>query len=161
MDEAEFPKELIEDVPEEKEKPEKLFESVYTRIMNMGVHEKIKLATLGNKEARNILIKDANRLVVQAVMNSPKLTGDEVISYAGNRNLAKEVPMIIASRKEFMKSYAVQLALVNNSKTPVPTAINLVSHLRENDLRSLLKNKNISSMVSMAARRTLSSRGKG
>ena len=159
MGENEFPEELIEEGPQEK--PEKVFESIYTRIMNMGVHEKIKLATLGNKEARNILIKDSNRMVIQAVMCSPKLTGDEVISFAGNRNLAKEVPMIISSRKEFMKTYAVQLALVNNPKTPVPTAINLVPHLRESDLRSLLKNKNVSNIVATAARRALTSRGKG
>ncbi|MCX5901612.1 MAG: hypothetical protein NTX06_12945, partial [Proteobacteria bacterium] len=60
MEENEFPKELIEE--SEQPKPEKLFESLYQRLMNMAVNEKIRLATLGNKEARNLLVKDPNRL---------------------------------------------------------------------------------------------------
>jgi len=158
MAEPEFPEELTEDAGEEK--PDKLFESVYAKIMTMGIHEKIKLATMGNKEARNILIKDPNRLIVQAVMNSPRLTEDEVIAFAGNRNLSKDVALIISERREFLKNYAVQVALVNNPKTPVPAALKLLPHLRDNELRSLLKNKNVSNIISVNARRTLSNRGK-
>ncbi len=39
------------------------YESLYHRILQMGVAEKIKLALLGSKEARDILVRDANKMV--------------------------------------------------------------------------------------------------
>ncbi len=156
MDDTEFPKELIEETGEAK--PEKIFESLYQRLLNMAVNEKIRLATLGNKEARNLLIKDPNRLVIHSVISSPKLTEDEVISFAGNKNLSKDVANLIASKKEFLKSYAVKVALVNNPKTAVPTAIKLMPHLMEKDVRNVAKSRGISSVVVAAARRIITQR---
>ena len=156
MQDDEFPKELIEET--EQPQPEKLFESLYQRLLNMAVNEKIRLATLGNKEARNLLIKDPNRLVIHSVLSSPKLTEDEVVSFAGNKNLSKDVANLIANKKEFLKSYAVKVALVNNPKTAVPTAIKLMPLLMEKDVRSVAKSKAVSSVVVAAARRILTQR---
>ena len=156
MDDTEFPKELIEET--EEAKPEKLFESLYQRLLNMAVNEKIRLATLGNKEARNLLIKDPNRLVIHSVLSSPKLTEDEVVSFAGNKNLSKDVANLIANKKEFLKSYAVKVALVNNPKTAVPTAIKLMPYLMEKDVRNVAKSKGVSSVVVAAARRIITQR---
>ncbi len=156
MQEDEFPKELIEET--EQPQPEKLFESLYQRLLNMAVNEKIRLATLGNKEARNLLIKDPNRLVVHSVLSSPKLTDDEVVGFAGNKNLSKDVANLISNKKEFLKNYAVKVALVNNPKTAVPTAIKLMPLLMEKDVRSVAKSKAVSSVVVAAARRILTQR---
>jgi hypothetical protein len=156
MDDTEFPKELIEET--EQPEPEKLFESLYQRLLNMAVNEKIRLATLGNKEARNLLIKDPNRLVIHSVLSSPKLTEDEVVSFAGNKNLSKDVANLIANKKEFLKNYAVKVALVNNPKTQVPTAIKLMPYLMEKDVRSVAKSKGVSSVVVAAARRIITQR---
>jgi hypothetical protein len=156
MDDTEFPKELIEETGEAK--PERIFESLYQRLLNMAVNEKIRLATLGNKEARNLLIKDPNRLVIHSVLSSPKLTEDEIIGFAGNKNLSKDVANIIAGKKEFLKSYAVKVALVNNPKTAVPTAIKLMPYLTEKDVRNVAKSRGISSVVVAAARRIITQR---
>ncbi len=45
---------------------------MYQRLLNMAVNEKIRLATLGNKEARNLLIKDPNRLVITFRYQQPQ-----------------------------------------------------------------------------------------
>ncbi len=156
MEDTEFPKELIEEA--EQPQTEKLFESLYQRLLNMAVNEKIRLATLGNKEARNLLIKDPNRLVIHSVLNSPKLTDDEIVGFAGNKNLSKDVANIIANRKEFLKSYAVKVALVNNPKTAVPTAIKLLPFLMEKDVRNVAKSKAVSSVIVAAARRIITQR---
>ncbi|HUT83338.1 MAG TPA: hypothetical protein VMX95_01710, partial [Thermodesulfobacteriota bacterium] len=63
--EPEFPEELIEEIKEEPDK--EVFQSLYQKIMEMGVGEKIKLATIGNREARNLLLKDSNKIVLAAV----------------------------------------------------------------------------------------------
>ena len=153
MDDTDIPKELIEE--NEEPKPERLFESLYQRLISMGINDKIRLATLGNKEARNLLIKDPNRLVVNAVLSSPKLTEEEVVSFAANKNLAKEVANLIATKKEYVKNYAIKVALVNNPKTAVPTAVKLLQFLLEKDVRSVAKSKGISNIVVAAARRII------
>lgn len=153
MSDTDFPEELLQEGDEPK--PERLFESLYQRLISMAVNDKVRLATLGNKEARNLLIKDPNRLVVTAVLTSPKLTDEEVVAFAANKNLSKDVPNLIASRKEFVKSYGVKVALVNNPKTAVPTAVKLLQHLLEKDLRNVAKSKGISNVVVSAARRII------
>src|SRR5690606_32222396 len=40
--------------------------SVLTRIRKMGMKDRVKLAMKGDREARNILIRDPNRIVAQA-----------------------------------------------------------------------------------------------
>jgi len=136
------------------------FESLYNRVQNMSISEKVKLASLGSKEARNLLIKEPNRLITQAVINSPKLTDDEVVSFAGNKNLTKEVPLLISNKKEFTKNYMVKVALVNNPKTPLPTAIKFLSHLMDKDLRSIAKSKNVPTVLSRTAGKMLINKGK-
>ncbi|MBW1902485.1 MAG: hypothetical protein JRJ20_12735 [Deltaproteobacteria bacterium] len=140
--------------------PEKKFESLYAQVQGMSISEKVKLASLGNKEARNLLIKDANKLIQHAVINSPKITEEEIIGHAGNRNLSKEIPRMIAAKKEFIKNYRVKLALVNNAKTPVPTSLKLLRLLMEKDLRKIAKSKNVSSIIARTAQKTLSSKGR-
>lgn len=153
MDDTDFPDELIKE--HEEPQPERIFESLYQRLISMAINDKIRLATLGNKEARNLLIKDPNRLVVNAVLTSPKLTEDEVAAFAANKNLAKEVPNLIAAKKEYVKNYAIKVALVNNPKTAVPTAVKLLQFLYEKDVRAVAKSRGISNVVVAAARRII------
>jgi hypothetical protein len=154
----EFPQELIE---EQKEAPEpKIYQSLYKRVMEMSVGEKIKLAITGNKEARNLLLKDPNRLILSAVINSPKMTEEEIIKICQSRNTSDEVLRLISARKELMKNYQVKLGLATNPKTPVPIALKLLNYVSDADLRSIAKNKNISTVVSRLAQKLLRDRGK-
>jgi hypothetical protein len=134
--------------------------SLYNRIQQMSVTEMVQLATLGTKEARNLLIKNPNRIIVQAVLNSPKITDDEIISFAGNKNLSKEVPFIISNKKEYTKNYMVKAALVNNPKTPLPTAIRFLIHLLPKDLRNVSKSKDVPTVLAKKALKMLANRGR-
>ena len=60
--------------------------------------QKIKLARMGNKEARGLLVRDRNKLVATAAIRSPKMTENEVESFAKARNVSDEVLRIIASQ---------------------------------------------------------------
>ncbi len=156
MPENNFPKQLIEET--DGEKPEEVFTSLYNRVMNMSVSEKVKLASIGNKESRGLLVKDSNKLVVQAVINNPRLTDNEAESFASNRNYSKEVPRLIASKKEFLKNYRVKFALVNNPKTPVAIALKLLNLLHEKDMRRVSKSRNVSTVIARTAVKMLNSR---
>lgn len=125
------------------------------RILKMSIAEKIKLGTLGNKEARSILIRDPNKLVAVAAIRSPRITDGEIMAQANNRNAHEEVLRIVFSSKEWTKDYQVKLALVKNPKVPVAITMRFLSTLRESDVKELARNKNVPTGVQTLARRMM------
>jgi hypothetical protein len=138
---------------------EQEFESLYHQILNMGVAEKMKLAFFGSKEARDILVRDPNKLVSIAVVKSPKIQESEIEAISKSRQVSDDVLRQIAATKEWMKSYTIKLNLVSNAKCPLPISMKLLSHIRELDLRKLSKSKNISSQIATQARRLVDAKG--
>jgi hypothetical protein len=151
-----------EDTHHEDEVGEEVLKAKYLplhqRIAEMKMSQKIRCATLGTKEERMLLVRDSNRVVASAAIRSPLMQESEVVLLSRNKNLADEVLRIISATPEFLKSYAVKKNLVENPKTPVPAAIRLVQHLRENDLKSIMKSKNVTGPIKDAARRHLDKR---
>jgi hypothetical protein len=129
-------------------------------VMSSAVNKKITQATLGSREDRSRLIKEQNRLIIYSVINSPKITDDEIVAYAGNKNLSKEVPFLISTEREFTKKYMVKVALVNNPKTPVSTSTKFLQHLIEKDLTKVAKSKNVPTVLSRTALKMLVNNGK-
>lgn len=139
---------------------EKLDGSLYAIVQGMSVMQKIKLARLGGKEARALLIKDRNRIVSSSVLASPKLTETEIITFAQSRSIGEDLLRIISSSREWTKNYQVKLALCSNPKTPTPQAVKYLNYLQDRDLRMLMKSKDVPSNISTHARRILSKKGK-
>jgi hypothetical protein len=129
-------------------------------IGNMSVMQKIKLARVGGKEARSLLIRDRNRIVATAVLASPKLTEAEVVTFAQNRSMGDELLRIISNNREWTKNYQIKLALTTNPKTPIPQAIKFMNYLQDRDLRLLMKSKDVPSNISSQAGRILAKKGK-
>lgn len=149
---------LVEDIEEDLSEEER--GNLYQRIGTMSVMQKIKLARMGNKEARGLLIRDKNKIVATAAVRSPRLTDSEIAGYAKSRNLCDDVIRVIASNREWTRSYQVKLGLATNPKCPPPTAMKFVNHLQDRDLRHLMKSKDVPSAVSNHARRLLTKKGK-
>jgi hypothetical protein len=125
----------------------------------LKLHEKIRLATLGNAYCRQNLIRDANRLVSMAAIRSPLITDTEVVRAAGNRQLSEDVIRYIANQREFTKQYPVRLSLVNNPKCPLGFALRFLPTLHNDDIKTLARSKNIPSALAIAARKLSQTRG--
>ncbi len=168
---ADFFTEAVKELPEEMrriprpgelpewELSEAEYQSLYNQILNMGVAEKIKLALMGNKEARDILVRDPNKLVSVAVVKSPKIQESEIESIAKSKSVGEDVLREIFRHKAWMKSYKVKLNMVSNSKTPLPLAMKLLTQIRDYDLKKLSKSKEISSVVANQAKRMMEAKG--
>jgi hypothetical protein len=126
-------------------------QSIDAKIRSMSVGQKIKLAYLGNKEVRNKLIRDRNKVVAGAVVKSGRLSDQEVAAFAGNKNLDSEVIREIAANREWVRKYPVKVALINNPKTPVAQAVSMVSQMQKKDLLQLTRNRNVPSVITQAA----------
>lgn len=124
-------------------------------INNLNTAQKIALAMKGNKEARAILIRDTNKMVSAATIRSPRITEQEVVQAANSRQVADDVIRYIAGSRELSRSYTVKVALAKNPKTPQPTAIKLLTLLRQAELKGIAKSKNVSSAISTQAKRML------
>lgn len=132
-----------------------------TAILAMGISEKVRLATLGSREDRAILIRDPNRLVHMSALLSPKSQPRDLKSYAGNKNLPDTVINYISTKRELMRDYTIILALVNNPKLSLATGTRLLVHLRTNDLRPLSRNRNVSPQLAKQAKALLNKRTSG
>ena len=152
-DDIVVPAEMLVEEPEAATPP--LARSLYAQIINMGIGEKIKLALRGNRDARAILIRDAQKLIRRFVLQNPRVTDTEVIAVARNRSADEELLRIIFERREWMRNYQIRLALATNPKTPLVLALKQLTTLTDGDLRLLTKSKNVSATVASQARRIL------
>lgn len=156
-DVSKFARDLIDD---DAELSDERAGSLHAALQNMSVFDKIKLARLGNKEARSLLVRDSNKLVAGAAVRSPKVTDLEVVGFAKARNISDEVLRIVAGNRDWTRSYQVKLALAGNPKTPKPAAVKFLNYLQDRDLKVLMKSKEVSSVIANQARRILQKKGK-
>lgn len=129
--------------------------NVTQRIMKMTISEKIKLATLGNKEARGILIRDSNKLVAVAVIRSPRITDGEVLTIAANRGMHDDVLRVVYSNRAWTKSMKIRMALIKNPKIPLTITMKYINNLRDNDVKELMRDRNVPAAVAGYAKRLL------
>jgi hypothetical protein len=127
-------------------------QSITKRILNMSVSEKIKLATLGNKEARTLLLRDSNKLVCMAAATSPRITDGEILGLANSRTVSADVLRYVYSSREFLKTYSIKFSLVKNPKVPLPTALKLLYTLQEKDIKELARDRNVPQTVQSQAK---------
>jgi hypothetical protein len=118
-------------------------ESILQKIAKLKVGERVKLAMLGNKEERGVLIRDGSKVVSSAVLASPKLTDSEVENIAAMKNVQQSVLRDIQRNRKFMKNYNVLKNLINNPRCPLDLSLGMVKNLQTADLKFLSMNKNV------------------
>ena len=130
-------------------------ETMIQRLGRMRVVDRIKLALTGNREERMALIRDANKLVQRAVLGSPKLTGQEVESFASMASLNDEILRMIAANRAFIKNYVVVKNLLNNPKVPLDVSLHLLPRMNDTDMKFLTMNKNVPETLRTMANKTI------
>ncbi|MBI3608946.1 MAG: hypothetical protein HY207_13380 [Nitrospirae bacterium] len=135
-----------------KAKPESEL-SIFQLVQRMNVAAKVKFAFRADKEGRALLLKETSRLVVMAVLNSPKITEQEIEMVAKSRNVSEEVLRVIARKREWIANYAIRLGLVGNPKTPIAIALTHMNSLKTRDLGFLAKDRGVPEAIRLAAQR--------
>src|SRR6202047_870645 len=118
-------------------------QTLLQRLAKMSVSERVQYAFKGGSEARRTLIRDSNRVVQRAVLQSPRLTEQEVESFAGMSSLTDEILLLMAGNRKFRKNYAVVRNLLNNPKTPLDVSLHMLPMCNVMDLKKLTTNKNV------------------
>ena len=132
--------------------------SMINRIMRMGMKDRVKLATKGDREARNILIRDPNRIVSQAVVQNPRITEQEVEKIAAMRSVPEDVLRQIAINRNWARNYSIMHNLARNPRTPISNVISILTRLQLRDLQAMVKNRNVSDAIRKQSLRLVTAR---
>ncbi len=143
--------EVLGEIEEEEEK----VLNKYQQALELGVSDKIKMAFTGDKEWRSLLLRDSNKLVSAAVLKNPRITEGEVLFVAKSKTSSDELIRIILMNKDWVKSYAVKIALMRHPRTPINKALRFMSILSLKDLKDLAKSKDVSAVLTNNARRII------
>jgi hypothetical protein len=134
--------------------------NVYRLIASMTVSQKVKLAITGNKSAREVLVKDSNKLIFSSVLKNPRITEDEVLKLATSKSTPEDILREIARNKEWIKNYNLKCHMVVNPKTPLSISVKLLDFLYDKDLDKIAKSKNVPSVLASTARRKVALKSK-
>jgi hypothetical protein len=118
-------------------------QTLLQQVSRMNVSQRVQFAMKGSGEARRALIRDSNKVVQRAVLQSPRLTDQEVEAYASMTSLTDEILRQIATNRKFRKNYTVVRNLMNNPKTPLDVTLHMLPILNAVDLKKLTSNKNV------------------
>jgi hypothetical protein len=144
-----------EEVLEEKKRSS----STYQQIAEMNIAQKVRLATTGNREAVQILLRDSNKLIHMAAIQSPRMKVGDIRRLSANKSLPEGVVKYIANNRDWTRHYEVMVNLTLNPKTPLSDVIGFLNHLRIRELRQLTRNRNVSQQVSRMAKQLMKKRG--
>ena len=138
---------------EEDELSEERRMALHQRIAYMTVAQRIDAATKGTREERRVLITSVLKPVWEAVLKSPFLTDVELEAFASMRNVDEEVYRRMALKPDWVRKYAVVLALIRNPKVPPEVGMRLVKFLRIRDLKATMNDRNLPEAVRVTARK--------
>ena len=127
--------------------------SIINSILKMGMKDRARLAIKGDREARNILIRDPNRVIMQAVVNNPRITEHEVEQIAAMRSIPEDILRQIGNSRQWSRLYPIVHNLARNPRTPIANVLTILSRLQLRDLANLSKNRNVSDAVRRQALR--------
>jgi hypothetical protein len=128
-------------------------QSTVQRLSRMNVTERMKAAMRGSREERIILIHDPNKLVSLSVLSSPKVSEQEVETYAKMAGISEDALRVIGTSRAWLKNYTIIKSLTFNPKTPVAISMGFVNRLVEKDVRALASDRNVPEPVKVLARK--------
>lgn len=135
--------------------------SLINRVMRMGMKDRMKLAMKGNREARNVLIRDPNRIIALAVVQNPNITDQEIEKISLMKTVPEEVLRQIGKNRKWARKYVIIHNLAKNPRTPIGNVMSILTRLQLRDLIALNKNRNVPDAVRRQAARLSSVRTGG
>lgn len=133
-------------------------QTLLQQIARMTVAQRVQFAIKGGADARRTLIRDGSKVVQRAVLQSPRLTDQEVESFASMSSLTDEILRLIAGNRSFRKNYVVVRNLMNNAKTPIDVSLHMLPLLNPVDLKKLSINKNVPDTLRTSAAKLIRTR---
>jgi hypothetical protein len=122
--------------------------------------ERRALARRPSRVALDVLMRDQHPMVVRALLDTPRLTEDNVVRMAARRPGRPEALVEIARHPRWILRPRVRLALVCNPSTPPAVALPLVALLLQPELEQLALATDVLPALRRAARSAAAERAR-
>ena len=122
--------------------------------------QKLILAGKADRATRVLLMRDVDPQVLFYLCKNPRMTLDEVIEITKLGTINGPVADLIATSAQWVQSEQVRLNLVQNPKTPTPTALKLLGGLHIRHLQAMAKSWSIKPQIKQAALKLVLERGR-
>lgn len=143
---------VMERDEEGKEQVKKRWKKIEKKLDEMNVSEQIRVCLTGTAAQRAVLVRSPTRMVFMAAITSPKMQDTEAVKIAASRQVPDEVLRFVAQKREWVRLYETKKNLLNNPKTPIGISLQLLVHMRDNDVKAIAKSKNIAASLKTAAK---------
>jgi hypothetical protein len=134
----------------------------FTRLRQLTFAQKVIYATRAGQSGRAILMQQPSPMLMLYLCKNPLITLPEVIQIAKLPSIdalvADYIVKMLRSNPQWALSEELKLALASNAKTPVGTALSLLTHLSSRNLRSLCKHGELRGTLKQAAMKLLMER---
>lgn len=156
----------LREVPPASEEEFKAGESAhldeYTRVRSLTFAQKVIYATRCGQSGRAILMQQPSPMLMLYLCKNPLITLPEVIQIAKLPSIdalvADYLVKLLRSNPQWAMSEELKVALAGNAKTPVGTALSLLTHLSSRSLRNLCKQGELRGTLKNAAVKLLTER---
>ena len=128
------------------------------RMQEISLGERITLARMAPREAIKVLRMERNERVIQALLENPRTTEDDLLVLANSAKTPHNILAILARSPRWSQRHALRLALVRNPRLPVETALPLLHGLIERELLGLIDMAAAATPIRAAAARVLRER---
>ncbi len=119
-------------------------QTLLQRLAKMNVSQRVQFAIKGGAEARRTLIRDSNKVVQRAVLQSPRLTDQEVEAFCCNVVANRRDSAAHRQQSKFPEELCgSEKSVLNNAKTPLDVSLHMLPMLNAADLKRLTTNKNV------------------
>lgn len=152
---------IIREKEEEEPGMDEIERKIVKLIARLKVKTKVKLALMGKRQTRSILMRDSSKLVVTAVLSNPKITEQEIETMTRMKSLPEDGLRIIGLNRAWSRNYLIIHNLVLNPRTPLATSLPLLNRILPKDLKGLVGNRNVPEVIRKSAQRLVQARNAG
>jgi len=130
--------------------------NVAEQIRDMTLREKIELASIGGREAREVLVRDMEKRLHIEVLKNSGITDEEIGEYSAIATLSPGALKWLARQARHIRRRNVLMNLLMNPGTPADSAISLLKRLPRPEIARIAKTSGrVREAVSRAAQRMI------
>jgi len=127
--------------------------TLWDQVRAMTPPQKIMLAPKADRATRALLVQDSEPMLLFALLKNPRLGIDEVVRIAKSSSLGFQAAELILNTAAWVSNVDVRVALIHNSKLPLPLALRILPSLPDAEVRRIAKGAATSAALKQAALR--------